>query len=414
MCPPALETASAVAGNYMKFSPLVARIGGDGADAWRTHHEARLARERGEDVLLLSVGDPDLETPAPVLERAIACLRAGDTHYTPAPGRPALREAIAALHRSRTGHAAAAGNALFFAGAQNALFAASLCLAGPGDEVIALEPLYPTYPATIEVSGARLVRAPAPAALGFRPDLAALAKLITPRTRAIFLATPNNPSGVILTAANMAAIGDLAERHSLWVVADEVYAGLAPGHRVPGLAARMPDQVVTIGSLSKSHAMTGWRAGWMVAPEPLIAHAEALIMCMLFGLPGFIQEAALTALGASTAAESRIGEYCALRRDFVRAQLAGIAGVGCVVPDAGMFMLLDVRATGLSGYDFMRRLYVEERVSLLDGGAFGAGTSGFVRLCFATDEATLREAALRIRRFAASLQRDRSADEEPS
>jgi arginine:pyruvate transaminase len=389
----------------MKYSPLVERIGGDGANAWETHYEARQALERGEDVILLSVGDPDLSTPAPVLERAIASLRGGDTHYTPAPGRLALREAIAGLHASRTGQAVTAENVLFLAGAQNALFAASLCLAGPGDEVIAIEPLYPTYPATIEVSGARLVRAPAPAALGFRPDPAALAALVGPRTRAIFFATPNNPSGVILSESDLSAIGELARRHALWIVADEVYAGIAPGHRVPGLAARLPDRVVTVGSLSKSHAMPGWRAGWMVAPPPLIAHAEALAMCMLFGLPGFIQEAALTALDAAAAAETRVREFCAVRRDLLRDLLAGAAGITCMVPDAGMFMLLDVRATGLSGYDFMRSLYRAERVSLLDGGAFGAGTAGFVRVCFATDEAALREAAVRIRRHAASLRR---------
>jgi len=386
----------------MKFSALVGRIAGEGADAWKTHYEARLAQERGEDVIVLSVGDPDLETPPAVLERAIACLRAGDTHYTPAPGRSELREAIAALHRARTGQAVSAKNTTFFAGAQNALFAASLCLAGSGDEVIALEPLYPTYPATIEVSGARLVRAPAPPALGFRPDLAALAALITPRTRAIFFATPNNPSGVILTESDLSAIGELAQRHSLWIVADEVYAGLAPGNRVPGLAARMPERVITISSLSKTHAMTGWRAGWMVGPEALIEHAEALIMCMLFGMPGFIQEAAVTALSIASGAEARMRDFCAVRRDLLLAQLDGIAGIRCAVPDAGMFMLIDVRETGLTGYEFMRRLYRAEGVSLLDGGAFGSGTSGFVRVCFATSEALLREAGLRIRRFVAA------------
>jgi aspartate/methionine/tyrosine aminotransferase len=393
----------------LRFSALVDRIAGDGADAWRTHHEARRALDRGADVILLSVGDPDLDTPAPVLERAIACLRAGDTHYTAASGRDELRVAIAALHRARTGQAVGASNAIFFAGAQNALFAASLCIAGPGDEVIALEPLYPTYPATIEVSGARLVRAPAPAALGFRPDLDALAAAVTPRTRAILFATPNNPSGVILTDADLEAIGALAQRHSLWIVADEVYAGLAPGHRVPGLAARLPDRVITISSLSKSHAMTGWRAGWMVGPEALIAHTEALIMCMLFGLPGFIQEAAVTALTVASAAEARIRDYCAIRCKLLLTLLEGIPEIRCTVPDAGMFLLLDVRQTGLSGYQFMRELYRAERVSVLDGGAFGEGTRGFVRVCFATDETALREACLRIRRFVASLAAARPA-----
>src|SRR3984885_14303780 len=387
----------------MQYSPLVKRIAGDGANAWRIHYAAREALERGEDVILLSVGDPDLDTPMPVLERAIERLRAGDTHYTPATGRQHLREAIAAAHTARTGQTVDAAQVIFLAGAQNALFVASLCIAEPGDEVIALEPLYPSYPATLEVSGARMVRVAAPAARGFRVDLAALEAAITPRTRALFFATPNNPSGVILTEGDLAVIGDLARRHSLWLVADEVYAGLAPGGKVPSLAAALPEQVVTISSLSKSHSMPGLRAGWMVAPKDLAKHAESLSMCMLFGLPGFIQEAALTALLGSDAPEQRIRELCTSRRDMLITGLAGVRGIRCAVPEAGMFTLIDVQGTGLSGYDFMSGLFRSERVSVLDGGAFGEATRGFVRLCFATDEATLREAIVRIGRYVGTL-----------
>src|SRR5277367_923496 len=387
----------------MQYSPLVKRIAGEGADAWLIHYEARRALERGEDVILLSVGDPDLDTPAPVLERAIARLRAGDTHYTPATGRQHLREAIAQAHRARTGQPVEADNVIFLAGAQNALFVVSMCIAGLGDEVIAIEPLYPSYPATLEVSGARMVRVASPAERGFRVDLAAIEAAITPRTRAIFFATPNNPSGVILSEADLAVIGELARRHSLWVVADEVYAGLAPGGRVPSFAAQLPEQWVTISSLSKSHAMPGWRAGWLVGPTQLVIHAEAMAQCMLFGLPGFVQEAAVTALGMADEAESRIRDYCAGRREILIAGLSGLRGIRCCVPDAGMFSLVDVRGTGLSGYDFMCELYRTERVSVLDGGAFGKETRGFVRVCYATDEDLLRRALERIRRFVGRL-----------
>lgn len=389
----------------MKFSGLVQRISGDGADAWQTHNEAHAARDRGEDVIILSVGDPDLDTAQTVVERAVECLRAGDTHYTPIAGRPALRAAIGALHRTRTGQAVDADNVVFVSGAQNALFVASLCLAGPGDEVIALEPLYATYPATIEVSGARLVRVPAGA--GFRFDAAALAAAITPRTRAIFFATPNNPSGVICSEADCAALGRLAEQHGLWVVVDEVYAGLAPGGRVPGLAARLPEQVVTISSLSKSHAMPGWRAGWLVGPKSFIAHAEGLVLCMLYGLPGFVQAAAITAIGMHVEAEAAVRDYCAARRDLMVAGLGGARGLVCAAPDAGMFTLVDVSGTGLSGYEFMRRLYAAEGVSVLDGGAFGLQTRAHVRICFAAEEAQLREACTRIRRFTDSMRSTR-------
>jgi arginine:pyruvate transaminase len=219
----------------------------------------------------------------------------------------------------------------------------------------------------------------------------------------LFFATPNNPSGLILSESDLAVIGDAARRHGLWVVVDEVYAGLAPGGRVPSLAASLPDQVVTISSLSKSHSMPGWRAGWMVGPHSLITHVESLAICMLYGLPGFVQEAALTALRVAPAAETRIRDFCAHRRDAVLSGLAGIAELRCCAPDAGMFLLIDVQGTGLTGHEFMTQLYRSEGVSVIDGGAFGQGTRDFVRVCFAADEGQLRDACERIRRFVQSL-----------
>jgi len=381
----------------MKFSPLVKRISGEGADAWLTHYAALAARDRGEDVIILSVGDPDLDTPPAVVAKAIERLQAGDTHYCPAPGRRTVREAIAAAHTKRTGQSADADNVVYLSGAQNALFVASMCIAGVGDEIISFDPMYPTYPATLQASGARMVRAPTSG--NFRPDLAALACLITERTRAIVWATPNNPSGVILNESELATIARLAEQHDLWLICDEVYAGLAPGGHIPGLAAQLPQRVITLGSLSKSHAMTGWRAGWLVGPRELAIHAESLVMCMLFGLPGFIQEAVVTALSVAPEAERRIRDYCDLRRARMVAGLAGIPRISSVVPEAGMFMLVDVRATGLSGYGFMQALYESQRVSVLDGAAFGRETAGFVRVCFATDPVSLDTGCGRIRRF---------------
>jgi aspartate/methionine/tyrosine aminotransferase len=394
----------------MKFSPLVERIGGEGADAWLTHYEAGAARDRGEDVIILSVGDPDLDTPPVVVNKAIEQLRAGDTHYCPASGRHTLREAIAASHAKRTGQSTQAENVVFLSGAQNALFVASLCIAGPGDAIISFDPMYPTYPATLQAAGARMVRAPTSG--NFRPDLTALAALITEQTRAIVWATPNNPSGVILNESELEVIGSLAEKHDLWVISDEVYAGLAPGGHIPGLAARMPERVVTLGSLSKSHAMTGWRAGWLVGPRQLAIHAESLVMCMLFGAPGFIQEAAITALSIAPEAERRIRDYCELRRARMVAGLEGIPRIRAVVPEAGMFMLVDVRQTGLSGYEFMRALYESQRVSVLDGAAFGRETAGFVRVCCATDENSLASGCERIRRFCEQLDWNRGGRNE--
>ena len=385
----------------MKFSPLIERISGEGADAWQTHYQASAARDRGEDVIILSVGDPDLETPAPVVARLIERVQSGDTHYCPAAGRTTVRQAIADFHQRRTGQVTGPENVVFLSGAQNALFVTAMCISGPGDEIISFDPMYPTYPATLQASGARMIRAPTTP--DFRPDLSVLPALITERTRAIAYATPNNPSGVFLNESELAILGELAQKHDLWLVSDEVYAGLAPEGRIPTLSSRLPERVVTLGSLSKSHAMTGWRAGWLVGPRELAIHAESLVMCMLFGLPGFIQEAAITALSIAPQAEQRIRDYCDLRRRRMVAALAGIPRIATVVPQAGMFMLVDVRPTGLSGFQFMRALYESERVSVLDGAAFGRETAGFVRVCFATDERSIDTGCARIRRFCERL-----------
>ena len=387
----------------MKLSALVDRISGEGADAWLTHYEARAAADRGEDVVILSVGDPDLDTPGPVIERAVAAMRGGDTHYTPAGGREALRRVIAGLHERRTGQRVSPDEVSVLSGGQNALFAASLCVAGPGDEVIALDPMYTTYPATIEVSGAKLVRVRQRADRHFRFDIDDFRAAITPRTRAVFITTPNNPTGVTLSADDISAIGELAHKHHFWVVADEVYSGISPLGRVPGLAATHGDRVISVGSLSKTHAMTGWRVGWLVAPRPMIVAVEALTMCMLFGLPGFIQEAAITAIAMSGECEARARAYLAERGSLMAKLLDGIPGTSTWLPDAGMFMLLDVRETGLTSAAFMRALYDREKVSCVDGAAFGRATDGFVRLSFATEPSLITEGCHRIRRFCEAI-----------
>ncbi len=386
-----------------RFADLAGRVAPEGTDPWVLHWEARQAAAAGKDVIVLSVGDPDLDTPAPVIDTAIERMRGGDTHYTETAGRPALRAAIAARHVARTGQSVTADNVIVLGGTQNGLFVASLCLAGPGDEVIALDPMYATYPATIKASGAKLVPVATPAERDFHTDLGAVEAAISPRTRAVFVATPNNPSGVVLSEEEVDGLAAIARRHGLWLVSDEVYAGIADGGRVPSLGARLPEQTLTVASLSKTHAMTGWRTGWIVGPVDFISRAHDLAQCMLYGLPGFVQEAAVTALAMAEECEGAVREYCRQRREVLYAGLQDIRGIRACWPQAGMFMLIDIRATGLSGEEFVHRLYRAEGVSLLDGVPFGAAAQGFVRACFATDEAVLVEATRRIRRFCEGL-----------
>jgi arginine:pyruvate transaminase len=207
----------------------------------------------------------------------------------------------------------------------------------------------------------------------------------------------------VLSDAEADGIAALARRHGVWVVSDEVYGGIAEGGRVPSLGARLPEQTLTIASLSKTHAMTGWRTGWVIGPTDFVRGAEDLAICMLYGLPGFIQEAAVTALAMAAEAENSMREYCRQRRDILHGVLTGVPGIRPCWPDAGMFMLIDVRGTGVSSADFIRNLYHAEGVSVLDGAVFGRETEGFVRASFAVEVAAIEDGARRIRRYCESL-----------
>lgn len=389
----------------MHYSPLVERVAGEGAAAWELHSSAMAARGRGEDVIVLSVGDMDLDTPEPVTEAAVSALRGGDTHYTRVVGEPALREAIAHHFALHGGWAAEPDNVCVVCGAQNGLFFASMLLLQPGDEAVMLEPGYVTYEATIRASGATPVTVLTRPADGFRPDPDAIAAAVTPRTRALMVTNPNNPTGVVMTADEVERIAAIARDNDLWVISDEVYGALtfdAP-HRciaaLPGMAGR----TVTVSSLSKSHAMTGWRAGWIIGPQTLISHASNFGLCMLYGLPGFVQKAALAALDDADAISQRISGVLRRRRELVVDQLARIDGLRVTPPEAGMFVMVDVRGTGLGGGEFARLLFREQGVSVLDASAFGSSAAGHVRLSFTAGETQLDEACRRIEAFCTAL-----------
>ena len=389
----------------MKYSNLVERLQGRRTSAWEIHHAALQAAGRGEDVIVLSVGDPDFATPEPVVERAVAALRAGDTHYTAIMGREPLREAIARQHAAAGAREVSARNVILCAGAQNGLFAASLCLCEAGDEVLVPEPMYLTYEAAIRSSGATLVPVPVDPDNGFHLDCDALEAAVTPRTRAVFFATPCNPTGAVMPREHLERIARLAQRHDLWVVSDEVYADLTfeREHVSIAMLDGMAQRAVTLGSLSKSHAMPGWRFGWVIAPEALIGHLGRLALCMFYGLPGFIQEAALTALEQREQIVAQMRAIYRRRRDLVYARLSGVPGLRCLLPEAGMFMMIDVRGTGLDSHAFTWQLFEAQKVSLLDASAFGETASGYVRFGFVVDDARLVEACERIAAFVRQL-----------
>jgi arginine:pyruvate transaminase len=389
----------------MRFSPLVDRVAGHGAAAWSVHIEARRRREAGEDIIFLTVGDPDQEPPEAVIEATVAALRQHRTGYAAIVGFPAVREAIAARVARRTGQPCTADNVAVVPGAQGGVFTAAQCLAGPGDEIVVGEPIYATYEAVIGASGAQMVTFPLRPDTGFHPDLDALARAITPKTRVIWINSPHNPTGAVFTRVEIEQIAALCREHDLWLLSDEVYEDLAFARphigawSLPGMAER----TVVVSSLSKSHALPAFRLGWMVGPPELIRHVSNLLLCMTYGSPAFIQDGALAAL------RQDLPEVAALREDYrARAALmsellADAPGCRTIPPEGGMFVLLDVRGTGLGAADFARRLLDSERVAVLPCDGFGPSAEGHLRIALSAPEARLRDAAGRILRFTRGL-----------
>lgn len=389
----------------MRFSSRVNRIGGGTVAAWDIHNAAQAAKRRGEDVIVLSVGDPDFATPDVITDRAIEKLKAGDTHYAETIGRSTLRKAVADWHSKFWKRPVEADDVLIVAGAQNGIFVSSLCLFDEGDEVLTPDPAYLTYEAAIGASGARMVRVPLKAENGFRFDLEAFENAVTPKTRGILLANPNNPTGTVMTEAELRLLAGFAKQHDLWIIADEVYADLVFDLPFTSIASfpDMKDRVITVGSLSKSHAMTGWRIGWMIGPKELMPHAGNLSLCSLYGLPGFIQEAAITAIENDETITADMRQIYKRRRDALCDLINGSNVLSCLKPDSGMFALIDIRNTGMNGHEFSWALFKKTGVSVLDASAFGQAAEGHVRVAFTVGEEDLAEAGRRMVRFASDV-----------
>ncbi|WP_434604189.1 pyridoxal phosphate-dependent aminotransferase [Pseudomonas sp. R1-7] len=389
----------------MRFSALTQRITGDGAAAWAIHDRALAMREQGRDVLLLSVGDPDFDTPPAIVEAAVASLRAGDTHYSDTRGLHSLRASIARRHQQRCGQPVGAEHVTVLPGAQCAVYAVAQCLLDPGDEVIVAEPMYVTYEAVFGACGAKVVPVAVTPENGFRVQPNDVARLITARTRAMLLNSPNNPSGASLPMSTWQALARLCIDHDLWLISDEVYSDLLyeGEHISPAGLPGMAERTVTINSLSKSHAMTGWRVGWAIGPEPLAQHLANLSLCMLFGLPDFVQRAAQVALDQDLPEVARMREEYRQRRDLVCAALADCPGLNPLRPDGGMFVMVDVRGTGLAAQAFAERLLDGYGVSVLAGDAFGPSAAGHIRIGLVVGRMALAKACERIAQCAAEI-----------
>jgi arginine:pyruvate transaminase len=400
----------------MRFSPLTERVAGSGAAAWDTHATAIRMRQAGEDVIMLSVGDPDQDPPAVMIEETIRALHAGQTGYSRILGIPELRQAIAARHARRTGQPCTGDNVVFAPGTQGGVYCAVQCLAGPGDEVIVFEPTYATYEAVIGASGAAMVTVPLIPERGFHPDLDALAAAITPRTRVVWINSPHNPTGAVFTADEIAAIGELCRKHDLWLLSDEVYEDLAFArpHVSPWSLPGMAERTVVVSSLSKSHAAPGFRCGWIIGPPALQGHLFNLLLCMTYGSPGFVQEGALAVLRHDLAEVAALREDYRARAALMCRVLADAPDCRAVPPEGGMFVLLDIRGTGLGSEEFALTLLERELVAVLPCDGFGPSGAGHLRIALCAPEARLEEAGRRIVRFAQLLRQTRHKTPPPN
>lgn len=384
----------------MRFSPLVERISGEAASAWALHSRATQAALTDPDVIVLSVGDPDLDTPQPIIDSLVKSVNSGRTHYSSTLGELELRKAVSRYYQKRGYNHVEHQNVVIVPGTQSGLFASALCLLSSGDEVIIPEPMYVTYPGFVGASGASIVPVSLDANAGFSLDADLLAEAITSKTKAIVLNSPNNPTGSVISYETLEKITQLCQTHDLWLISDEVYLDIyfdAPPTSALAFES-IADRTVVVSSFSKSHAMTGWRLGWIVAPESLVAHLYNLLNAMLYGAPMFIQDAAVTALEQPhLVADMR--EIYRARRDSFCQQLNALPKVSVLEPEGGMFVMLDVRKTGLSANEFATRFFEEEKVSMLAADAFGPSAKGYLRVGLTVDEAKLSEACERLERF---------------
>ncbi len=382
------------------------RVAGLGAEKWAVHIEGKRRSLSGEDLIFLSIGEPDLPPPRAILDVAAQAMFAGRLHYSGGNGERPVLEALAAHYTRQTGRVITPEQFLFVPGTQTALALSFMSILDEGDEVLMFDPYYATYESVVRGPGG----VPVPVALdpdrGFHPDLIKLERSITPKSRAILLNSPSNPTGAVFTAEEIKTIGALAKRHDLWIVSDEVYATQVHGNHVfssPFFDKDLEDRVLVCSSISKSHALPGFRCGWIAASAEFCARAISISESLLFGSQPFLQDAVAYALS------THFDEVQAMRVAYqrrARMLMDGIAGaknISTRMPEGGMFVMLDVRKTSLSGEAFALRLMREKGVVTMPGESFGAGGAGHVRVGLTVDETQMAEAARRIAALAASL-----------
>jgi aspartate/methionine/tyrosine aminotransferase len=367
--------------------------------AFEAAARARAVEATGREVIHLEIGEPDFDTPVNVREAAKRAIDAGRTHYAPFAGIPELRSAIAEDVTARRGFDVAPDRVFVTVGGKGVMYYAILALVDPGDEVIVPDPGYPIYDSVTRFVGGTAVPIPIRQQNAFRLDVDELVSLVTARTKLIVLNSPANPTGGMLTREDLERIAAVARERDLMVLSDEIYGRiLYDGEHVsiaslPGMAER----TILLDGFSKTYAMTGWRLGYAVVPEPLAFSFGRLIINSVSSATTFAQVGAVEALrGPQDAVDAMVAEFRA-RRDLVVDGLNSLPGIRCVRPAGAFYAFPDVSGTGRTGDELAKLLLEEAGVSVLSGTAFGRVGADHIRLSYATSREQLARAIEKMR-----------------
>ncbi|NOC90757.1 pyridoxal phosphate-dependent aminotransferase [Ruegeria sp. HKCCD6604] len=395
----------------MRLSERITQITGGGSDGWDVFYRARRMLSEGQAVTELTIGEHDTRTDPSILRAMELSARNGHTGYAMVPGTDLLRDTVAARVQTRTGVPTFRNNVLITPGGQAALFAAHMAVCDPGDVGLYLDPYYATYPGTIRGVGAVARAVQTPADDAFQPQAERI-DAAAEGAVSLLINTPNNPTGVVYSRQSLEAVADVCKRRDLWLISDEVYdTQVWDGeHLSPRALPDMAERTLVVGSMSKSHAMTGSRCGWVVGPQEVIAHLINLATHTTYGVPGFVQDASSFALTAGVELEEKIAAPFRRRRALAMDILASQNIVGLVPAQGAMYLMLDIRATGMSGDAFANALLDAHKIAVMPGESFGKAAAGHIRVAMTVADERFAVALKTLCEFASHLARKHAAE----
>jgi aspartate aminotransferase len=387
--------------------PLASRLSVmSGEGALSVFARAKELERQGRSIIHLELGEPDFHPPELVIEALEQALRAGKDRYCTVAGVPALREELARYLKRTRDLEVSAANIVMAPGCKIALFLAMMTIIEPGDEVLYPDPGFPGYPSITAGFGGVPVGYELSGRNQFQPDPDEIAAKITPRSKAILTCSPNNPTGTVYTDAVQRRIAELAVKHDLYVLSDEIYARIIYGEKYISMLSYpgMTERTVIIDGFSKSFAMTGWRLGYAVAPPEIVEQLELLAINTYTCVAEFTQYAAIQALRDTSGATPRMVREFAGRREQIVRELNQVPGFRCPHPDGAFYAWVNITGTGLAAEEVCRVMLEEAGVAAIAGVAFGASGRDFVRFSFASSSQTLHEAVARIQKASAAWQ----------